>query len=116
MIQPERGPQCGACGSDDTFSHPLSPAGPIRCDCRACYAVWFVDPRQTVPASDEGETGPVIVDPASWDDLKELDEHGEDLTQWEIDFVESLMQQLRNGRRLTAKQHEKLAAIREERL
>ncbi len=57
-----------------------------------------------------------VVDKASWTDLKELDEHGENLTTWEADFIESLLGQLRAGRMLTEKQREKLDAIREERL
>lgn len=59
---------------------------------------------------------PTVVDKAAWTDLQELDQHGEGLTQFEIDFVESVMQQLRAGRTLTDKQREKLASIREDRL
>ena len=57
-----------------------------------------------------------VVDKAAWVDLKELDDHGEGLTQWEIDLVESLMQQLRAGRTLTESQRAKLDEIREARL
>lgn len=57
-----------------------------------------------------------VVDKAAWADLRELDEHGEGLTQFEIDFVESVMQQLRAGRTLTEKQRATLAHIREDRL
>jgi hypothetical protein len=57
-----------------------------------------------------------VVDKASWVDAKELDQHGENLTQFEIDFLESILQQLRAGRTLTDKQRAKLEAIREERL
>lgn len=52
----------------------------------------------------------------TWDDLQELDELGENLTQWEIDFVENLTTKLIAGIRLTAGPKAKLAQIREERL
>ena len=52
----------------------------------------------------------------NWADLVELDEHGEGLSQWEINFVESLMQQLIAGKWLTQKQRNRLEAIREEKL
>ncbi len=57
-----------------------------------------------------------VVDVDAWTDLQELDQHGEGLTTWEIDLVESLLQQLRAGRTLTEKQRAKLDAIREARL
>lgn len=57
-----------------------------------------------------------VKDVASWDELQELDEHGNGLTQWEINFVESLMKQLRNGSFLSAKQREILERIRDEKL
>ena len=57
-----------------------------------------------------------VVDKAAWVDLQELDVYGEGLTQFEVDFVESLLQQLRAGRTLTDKQRAKLDSIREERL
>lgn len=57
-----------------------------------------------------------VLDAAAWVDLKELDEHGNGLTQFEIDFVESLHGWLRAGRRLTEKQAATLRKIREERL
>lgn len=57
-----------------------------------------------------------VVDKASWVDVKELDEHGEGLTTWECDFIESLLQQMRAGRMLSDKQREKLNDIRGERL
>lgn len=62
----------------------------------------------TIPAT--------VVDKASWVDLKELDEHGENLSQWEIDYVESLHGWLRAGRMLTEKQRATLDKIREEKL
>lgn len=52
-----------------------------------------------------------IVDRAGWDDLQLLDKHGEDLTEWEIDFVESLTRHLKAGRWLTERQSEVLANI-----
>lgn len=42
-----------------------------------------------------------VKDKEAWIDLKELDEHGENLSQWEIDFVESLHGWLKAGRMLT---------------
>lgn len=57
-----------------------------------------------------------VVDKAGWTDLQELDQFGENLSQYEIDFVESLTQQLLAGRVLTEKQRTKLDRIREERL
>lgn len=62
------------------------------------------------------EVPPEVVDHISWHDVKELDEHGEGLSQWEIDFVESLLQQLRASRRLTKKQRNRLDEIRDKRL
>lgn len=41
-----------------------------------------------------------VVDIDGWNDLVELDEHGEGLTTWEVDFVESLVrEQVRRGMR-----------------
>lgn len=57
-----------------------------------------------------------VRDKASWLDLKELDEHGEGLTQWEIDFVESLTKQLLEWRYLTKPQQARLEEIMEARL
>lgn len=57
-----------------------------------------------------------IIDKAGWTDLQELDEHGEGLTPWEIELVESLTKRLRTGGLLTDKQRETLDRIREERL
>lgn len=57
-----------------------------------------------------------VRDSVAWADLKELDDHGENLTQFEIDFVESLHGWLRTGRFLTDAQRAKLAQIREDRL
>lgn len=57
-----------------------------------------------------------VRDTASWVDVKELDEHGENLTQWEVDFVSSLISQLLEGRHLTRPQLARLEEIREQRL
>jgi hypothetical protein len=57
-----------------------------------------------------------VKDVAAWVDLKELDDHGTGLTQFEIDFVESLHGTLRAGRMLTEKQAAKLEQIRGARL
>ena len=58
----------------------------------------------------------LCVDHEAWNDLQELDEHGRDLTTWECDFIESMLQRLRAGDPLSDKQRAKLASIREERL
>lgn len=57
-----------------------------------------------------------VTDKASWVDLTELDRRGEGLTQWEVDFVESLTQQLLEGRKLSDRQASRLEEIREARL
>jgi hypothetical protein len=57
-----------------------------------------------------------VKDKASWQDLRELDEHGDGLTQWEIDWVESITVRLLSGARLSSAQAEKLEQIREARL
>ena len=57
-----------------------------------------------------------VRDRESWVDLKELDEHGQNLTQFEIEWVDSVMSQLLAGGSLSPRQREKLAQIREERL
>lgn len=57
-----------------------------------------------------------VVDIDGWRDLQLVDVRGEDLTQWEVDFVESLTHQLKAGRRLTPPQRARLDQIMEERL
>lgn len=57
-----------------------------------------------------------VRDRNAWADLRELDEHGEGLTQWEIDWVESVTQQLLQGRWLSPAQWRTLTRIREDRL
>lgn len=57
-----------------------------------------------------------VRDQDAWVDMKELDEHGDGLTQWEIDFVEDLHGWLRAGRHLSEKQRATLDRIREDRL
>jgi len=57
-----------------------------------------------------------VEDVDSWHELQHLDEHGDDLSEWEIEFVESLMKQLKTGHWLTHKQKEKLHDIMEKRL
>lgn len=47
-----------------------------------------------------------------WIILKDLDENGVGLSQWEIDFVESLMKQLLGGRFISVKQRSRLDEIR----
>lgn len=62
------------------------------------------------------EVPDTVVDRVAWLEVCELDELGEDLTQWEIDFVESLRSQLLEQRRLTKPQLRRLEEIREVRL
>lgn len=62
----------------------------------------------TIPAT--------VNDRDAWRTLTEIDRQGEGLTQWEIDFVESLMQQLLTGKMLSDKQNERLRQIAEDRL
>lgn len=57
-----------------------------------------------------------VQDHVAWLELEELDARGEGLTQWEIDFVESLREKLLLGWRLTKPQLARLEEIREERL
>ena len=57
-----------------------------------------------------------VRDRDSWRDAAELDDSGEDLTQWEIDFIESLMSQLLEGHYLTEKQKQKLWSIADDRI
>lgn len=57
-----------------------------------------------------------VRDRDSWLLLQELDEHGEGLTQWEIDFVEQLTRDLLAGAKLTTGRKTKLEQIREDRL
>jgi hypothetical protein len=57
-----------------------------------------------------------VVDIDGWRDLQLVDVRGEDLTQWEIDFVESLTVKLKMGDRLTTNQRTRLQQIREDRL
>lgn len=52
----------------------------------------------------------------AWADVKRLDERGEGLTQWEVNFVESLMEQLLAGRFLSNKQLSRLGEISEDRI
>ena len=62
------------------------------------------------------EVPKTVQDRVAWLEVVELDELGEDLTQWEADFVESLRSQLLLGRVLTKPQSLRLAEIREDRL
>lgn len=57
-----------------------------------------------------------VRDRETWDLLQELDEHGENLTQWEIDFVEQMTRDLLLGRRASEGRKAKLNEIREDRL
>jgi len=62
------------------------------------------------------EMPPTVKDSASWVDLEELDANGNGLTEWEINFVESLTKQLQRGGYLSVKQREILDRIRDEKL
>jgi len=57
-----------------------------------------------------------VKDRETWSLLQELDEHGQGLTQWEIDFVERLTQDLLLGLSVSVRRKEKLDEIREDRL
>ena len=53
---------------------------------------------------------------ASWRDVQLVDRSGENLTQWEIDFLDSVMGQLRAGRYLSTKQRARLDIMLEDRI
>lgn len=57
-----------------------------------------------------------VADVAAWDDLQQLDENGDNLTPWEIEFVESLTKQLKAGRWASPKQSETLHDIMAKRI
>ena len=57
-----------------------------------------------------------VRDHEAWADLKLLDERGEGLTQWEIDFVEDLHGYLRRGLMLTEKQRRMLSQLIDDRV
>ncbi|RTL25816.1 MAG: hypothetical protein EKK55_08810 [Rhodocyclaceae bacterium] len=57
-----------------------------------------------------------VKDRDTWALLQELDEHGEGLTQWEIDFVEDLTKKLLLGIKPSDGTKRKLDEIREDRL
>lgn len=56
-----------------------------------------------------------VEDHDAWPELVGVDELGEDLTQWEVDFVESLMCQVLEGKILSPKQRARLRQIAEDR-
>lgn len=62
------------------------------------------------------EVPDTVRDHVAWLEVCELDELGENLTQWEIDFVESLRAQLLHGHNLSKAQLRRLEEIREARL
>lgn len=57
-----------------------------------------------------------VRDRDTWALLQEVDEHGENLTQWEIDFVEQMTRDLLLGVTASAGRKAKLDQIREDRL
>ena len=57
-----------------------------------------------------------VRDRHGWLDVKLLDEQGKSLSQWEIDFCESLLGWLRAGKMLSAKQRAKLDALIDEKV
>lgn len=57
-----------------------------------------------------------VCDKAAWVDLRELDDHGDGLTEWETEFLDALIKRVRAGAILTDRQRETLARIREDRL
>lgn len=48
--------------------------------------------------------------------IADLEKHGQNLSEWETTFVDSLSQQLRQGRSLSPKQFDKLKKIHEEKV
>ena len=58
----------------------------------------------------------MVIDIDNWHLAKEIDEKATDLSQWEIEFLESLFQQMIGGRRLSEKQVKKLKLIKEEKV
>ncbi len=59
---------------------------------------------------------PLVKDVASWHDVQLVDRSGEGVTQWEADFLDSLMGQLRAGRYLSTKQRARLDIMLEDRI
>lgn len=57
-----------------------------------------------------------VLDAMSWRDVKRIDDRGENLTQWEVDFVDSLLGYLRAGKLLTDKQRAVVDQLLEERV
>lgn len=57
-----------------------------------------------------------VRDRATWLLAKELDDLGENLTSWECDYLESLIQDLLLGRQPSERRRRKLDEIREDRL
>lgn len=57
-----------------------------------------------------------VRDRDTWALLQELDELGENLTQWEIDFVEQMTGDLLLGAKASPARKAKLEQIREDRL
>ena len=56
-----------------------------------------------------------VIDHDAWRTLVSVDELGEGLSQWEVDFVESVMVQRLAGKRLSIKQRARLRQIQEDR-
>lgn len=59
---------------------------------------------------------PRIQDAESWETLQFLDEHGVNLSQWEIDYVEDLTKLLKIGGTLSPAQKQKLVQITSKRV
>lgn len=57
-----------------------------------------------------------VKDSIAWLELIEIDERAEGLTQWEIDFVDSIRERLLFGNSPTEKQQAIIDRIREEKL
>lgn len=55
-----------------------------------------------------------VIDKVAYLEVKDVDENCKGLTQWEIDFVESLIKQLLEGKVLSGKQITVLRRIKEE--
>lgn len=57
-----------------------------------------------------------VRDAESWLVLQEIDQRGNGLSPWEVQFIEDITKRLLAGRELSLAQRVKLAAIHEERV
>lgn len=57
-----------------------------------------------------------VADRDGWDAVQEVDNEGENLTEFEVEFIVSLMKQLHQGRTLSQKQRILVDRIKRERV